>query len=185
MTDTTTMSADQINALTPDEATALLGQMTADHAAANRPPTGTPAIEAHARLAELAADPEWSQKLLDSDADTRREFDRLTALVASGSDADLALAGIMPKNHIDYGPGASLRNQIETVPLLRQMGVNDESIRQLLEGSPVTKAEHALAVQWRDQHMGDAEWRGKLLSGDYDARRELTLASIIMAAGVK
>lgn len=181
------MSADQILAMTPTEAGAHLATMAADFMAATKPASvaaPTNPTEARARLAELAANPKWSADYLNGDLAARREFQTVTSLIAEGSDADLALAGVVPENLVDFGPGASIRDQAAAVPDFRKIGIGDKAIRQLLTDQPISQREHDLAEQWRHQHLKDAEWTKRWLAGDVAAAREMTLCSIVLSSSI-
>jgi hypothetical protein len=185
MTDQPT--TEQITAMTPAEAGAHLAAMTAEYVATTAPPavaTPSNATEARARLSQLASDKNWATAYLNGDTAARQEFDSVTKLISTGSDADMSLAGVLPEAHVDFGPGASLRDQVATVPVLRQMGIGDDAIRQLLEDMPVSQGEHQLAEQWRHQHMKDADWTKRWLAGEYVAAREMTLCNIILASEI-
>jgi hypothetical protein len=182
------LTADQILTMSPDEATAHLGKMTADYNAANRPAAvAAPAnaTEAHRRLEALSSDSTWSQRLLNNDAAARKEFNSLTALVAGGTDADFAIAGVLPEFHVDSGTGAPLRDQLAAVPQLREAGIDDEAIRQVLTDQPVTKAEHDLAKQQHADRMSDPEFTKRWFGGGRAETREMTLLSIILSSEIK
>jgi hypothetical protein len=168
---------------TPEQAT----QALADMSAAYRPaPSATPtdAAGARARLAELAANPKWTSDYLNGNTAARQEFEAVTKLIATGSDVDMAIAGLLPEAHVDFGPGAPLRDQAAAVPFLRHLGIGDEAIKQLLSDQPVSRREYQLAEQWRNSHMKNAEWTKRWLAGDHDAAREMTLCSIVLASEI-
>jgi hypothetical protein len=96
----------------------------------------------------------------------------------------MALAGVLPEGHVDFGPGPSLRDQAAAVPVLRKMGIGDDAIRQILEDKPVSRREYQLAEQWRNDHLTNAEWTKKWLAGDAAAGREMTLCSIVLASEI-
>jgi hypothetical protein len=128
-----------------------------------------------------------SLRWVSSMRSTRQVFDELTAAIAAGGagDADLALIGHHPDGHVDSGSGATLRDMIAAVPELREAGVSDDVIRQVLEDRPVSRAERALTEQLLRERMGDAEWRQKLMSGDYAVKRENLLMSVILSSRVE
>jgi hypothetical protein len=72
-----------------------------------------------------------------------------------------------------------------TVEQMRASGLNDETIRQAVAGEPVTKQEVEMAKRYQQMKHGDAEWVRKLLAGDFVARREQLLLSIILTNPVK
>lgn len=184
----TEITADQILAMTPAQATEHLATLVAEHAAATRPPAvaapTTPA-EARARMAALAADPKWSTAYLNGDVEARREFQSVTALIADGNEADLALAGVVPENLVDFGPGASVRDQAKAVPNFREMGIRDEVIREVLEDRTVSQHDHDMAENWRNLRLKDSNFVKQYLSGDGEAVRLMTLANIVLTAAIK
>jgi hypothetical protein len=168
----------------PEQATQALADMTAAYRGTAPSATPTDAAGARARLADLAANPKWTSDYLNGNADARKDFDSLTKLIATGSDVDMAIAGVLPEAHVDFGPGVSLRDQAAAVPVLRKMGIGDDAIRQLLEDKPVSRREYQLAEQWRDEHLTNAEWTKKWLAGDAAAAREMTLCSIVLSSEI-
>ena len=177
----------QIFALTPEQATVHLGEMTVQYAAANIPPApAVPgnAMEARARLTELSKDPNWSQRFLNSDLGARKEFDGLVSQIEAGDDVELAMANLLPLGRVDSGPGAPLREQAAAVPKLREMGINDDTIRQLLSDAPISAKEQQMVKHLHAQRFSDKEWVGKLMANNWDARREFTLMSIVLASTV-
>ena len=177
-----------------DAAKAELARLTAEFKSASPPapdPLPTPAdrtkaAEARLKLEALKSDPEASRKYLNGDVATKLQFDELTASIAAGGggDADLALLGIHPDGHIDSGAGATLRDQIASVGPLREAGIPDDVIRQVLTDAPVSRFEYATVEQMQRERMGNAEWRAKLMANDYQTKREATLMSIVLASKV-
>jgi hypothetical protein len=180
--------------MSPEAATAALAHMTAEFAQspptvadpAPKPEDRAKGAEARAKLEALKADPEFGKRFLAGDAATRQAFDYLTAAIAAGgNEADLALAGVLPSNHVDGGDGAPLRDMIAAVPELREAGIPDDVIRQVLEDRPVSSAERVMTEQLLRERTGNAEWRQKLMSGDYAIKRENLLMSVILASRIE
>jgi hypothetical protein len=181
-------------ALSPQAAAAELARMTVEYNQAPptvaepgpKPEDRTRAAEARVKLEALKADPEWGKRYLAGDVATRKTFDELTEAIAAGGggDADLALIGHHPDGHIDSGNGATLRDMISAVPELREAGVPDDVIKQVLEDRPVSRTERAMTEQLLRERMGNAEWRQKLMSGDFAVKRENLLMSVILASRV-
>jgi hypothetical protein len=166
--------------LTPQQATDLLSQMKAEFdkqpqsSAIPEPPAATSvnAVEAHTRLEAFRNDPAKGAKLFAGDAATVAEFNKLTEAVASASPTDLAIAGILPPNHVDAESAMPLRDQIAAVDDLRQSGFLDDEIRDVMDNKPISKLEHLLTQErWRER-MGDKEWRTRLADRDYATVRE-------------
>jgi hypothetical protein len=171
--------------MSPGEATAKLAEM---HAALHPDPPANPGtpVEASARLAFLTKDPAWREKVLAGDAATRQEMDSLTKMVAEGDPTDGILAGVVPETMVEFQtPGvASYLEMAAAVPMLRNAGLRDEVIREILTDKKVGRREHEMTRLLQAEKMGDAEWRQRLLSGDFVARRELTLMSTILSATI-
>ena len=77
----------------------------------------------------------------------------------------------------------SIQNQISSAAWLKEAGISEGAIREVLEGRRCTRAEYDAAKQLGASRMKNAEWVKKLLAGDHDARRELLLLGIIKTAG--
>jgi hypothetical protein len=144
----------------------------------NAAPTTAP--EAAARLSTLTANPEWGQKYLSGDVATVKEFNDLTGLVASADTAAAALAGkfTSPSTADAHMLGVGIEN-------LRQIGLDDSVIKSVIDGTPVTKAEHDAVSRLMKSKMADQLWTEKLLKGDADTKKEFTLMSIVLAAEIK
>ena len=180
--------------MSPEAATAALARMTGEYInspapvpdAGPKPEDRAKAAEARLKLEALKTDPEWGKRYLAGDVATRQVFEELTAAIAAGGagDADLALIGHHPDGHIDSGHGATLRDMIAAVPELREAGVPDDVIKQVLEDRPVSRTERAMTEQLLRERMGNAEWRQKLMSGDFAVKRENLLMSVILASRV-
>jgi hypothetical protein len=176
--------------LPPDAATEALAQMKADFDRQPHVPDPAPAqtspeklAAAHHRLEALKATPDWADKLLKGDATARGEFDVLTKTISEGSKADLALLGILPDNYIEVdNAGASLRDQISSIPQLREAGLGDDVIRQVLSDQPVSRAEYRMVQQLQHERMSTREWREKLAAGDFATKRESLLMSVVLAS---
>jgi len=180
--------------MSPEAATAALARMTGEYInspapvpdAGPKPEDRAKAAAARLKLDALKNDPEWGKKYLAGDVATRKTFDELTESIAadSGGDADLALIGHHPDGHIDSGTGATLRDQIAAVGPLREQGIPDDVIRQVLTDAPVSRFEYAAIEQLQRERMGNAEWRAKLMANDFQTKREATLMSIVLASRI-
>jgi hypothetical protein len=180
--------------LTPAEATAKLAEMKTSFNAANglgpAPSNPPDALTAQRRLEQLSADPKWSAAYLAGDQAARAEFNQLCEKVAAGgSNADFALAGIYPDNHTDVGEGASLLTQLKAVPVLRDAGLSDGSIRQILEDETFPPEVVENAKQLYRQRMRDQAWQNMLLDKNHpEHRATLTrwtaMCAILVSANV-
>jgi hypothetical protein len=136
------------------------------------PPAPVNAVEAHTKLEAFRNDPAKSAKFLAGDVHTVAEFQQLTAAVAAADPTDLAIAGILPDNHVDVESAMPLRDQISAANDLRESGLLDDEIRDVMNNRPISKLEHLLTQErWRER-MGDKEWRQKLADRDFVTVRE-------------
>ena len=188
MTDTTaTTPPTDPFAMTPEQATDTL---TAMAAVASPPPPIKPedAQDARARLDVLSRDKGWADRLFNGDVRTRKEFDDLLGVAAGGDDVGDAIAGIVEEPPIfqtTQGGELPARHVQQTIEALREAGLNDGTIEQAIKLPPVTRADAAMTRAFQSKRHGDAEWVARLLAGDYEAKREFTLMSIILASPVE
>jgi hypothetical protein len=174
--------------LTPEQAAAQLAQMKVEYDKRSQssvipePPPGAlanagtappvNAVEAHTKLEAFRNDPAKGAKLMAGDSATMAEFNELTSAVAASSTTELAMAGLLPINHVDVESAMPLQDQITAVDDLRQSGFLDDEIRDVLDNKPISKLEHLLTQErWRER-MGDKEWRAELADKDYATTRE-------------
>jgi hypothetical protein len=153
------------------------------------PASPTTPTEARARLDHLTTDKQWAAKFEAGDADTRREFDTLTALVAEarpGDRLDDVLAGTATLPLIETVTAGQLPTikLMSAVDGLREAGISGDAIRQAVNGVKVSRIEYEAGKQLHAQRVSDAEWRKRLLAGDASARREMTLMSIVLSSEI-
>ncbi len=173
--------------MTPAEAGARLAEMTA---AASPMPALVPVTptDASAQLDLLAKDKSFADALFSGDVAANNRFKELVTLASSADDVADAIAGRSPPVHEIQvtADGQLSRSVIDgTVSMLREAGVSDGAIAEALRGDKVSRAEFEAVRQFQRQRHGDADWRGRLLSGDYAATREFHLMSIVLSAGIK
>jgi hypothetical protein len=144
----------------------------------------TTAAEASARLTALTADSSWSQRYFSGDPAARRDFQQLTQMVA-GADADAeAIAGKSSQpGLIEETTGVAHGDLVKAVSWLRENGLDAATVQQLLKGEPIPRDEYEAVVQMRSQLYSSKEWVAKLLAGDHQAKRDLTLISVALNAG--
>jgi hypothetical protein len=187
MTDTPAPSPVDPWSMTPAEAGAKLQEMAA---AANPPPPLVPEDrqDARQRLDLLAKDASFAARLFNGDVATRKIFDDLVAADANGDPIGDILAGIEEQSPrvFETTQGGELppRHVAEVIKSMRESGLDDRSIEQALRGIPVTRAELALTKAFESRCRGDADWCRRLLSGDFAARRDLVLMSVIFNSPV-
>ena len=174
--------------LTPEQATQALADMTANFHGS--PPTATPTTpaEAHARIAAVAKDKSYYDKLTAGDVDTRREWSLLQELASRGDQIEAAMSDApIPEIEITNSerpiPTRNLRSAVEW---LRDDGIRDEVTREFLSGRQISPEERAAVEQFQKTEMhGDAEWVKRFLNGGQKEKRQQTLASIVLASEIE
>lgn len=161
--------------------------MTDQTAAADLNVSNLSVVEATARLDGLRANSEWAGKFLGGNQAARREHDHLAQIIANGGPADTIdaiMAGTPPAQAVTGDGLPNYREMAAAAAEFRAVGISDAAIRQVLTEQKISRAEQDMARAWLADHKSNAEWRGKLLAGDNEARRQFTLASIILSSEV-
>lgn len=179
--------------------TATLGEMMAAnsataHAAASAaimaPPEYEPpaipatADEAATRLAAVQADPKWRDEYLSGSKAHAKELRDLQAAAdrERSTQSEMAVAGelypgIQPSGHLA---------RVGTAAMLRESGIGDDNvIRQVLTGQPVSAEEHAAAVEAKARLMRDSDFVAKYTAGDGEAKRQMRLINIVLSSPIK
>ena len=181
------LTTDQIHSLTPEQAGAALKAMDA---AIHPPPSVVPqdAQDARAQLDLLSRNASWADSLFKGNVETRKQFDELVAKAAGGDDVGDAVAGIVepvtPLFEITANGELPRRHVEAAIAGLRDSGLNDESIAQAVNLPPISRAEFMQAQALKSQLYGTAEWRSKLLSGDYEATRQHNLLCVLLSSPI-
>jgi hypothetical protein len=184
-----------IASMTREQAGEFLAARKAAYDLSQRPTvtaTTPPAVAAHHKLAELERNPAFRAKLLSGDAAATAEYRRLNEAVSDpAAQADFALAGLKPTNHVDATPGAmGMREQIEAVKDLRSMGWSDAAIREAISGEDAATRKAfspeiiARAKTMRADRMSDPEWQRQLFAGNQAVARESQYLSVIIGSEV-
>jgi len=184
--------------MTPGEVDAAWQAAIEAHAAKMNPPAADKLIsqmspqEASAQLDKLMNTAKWVTRLEAGEARAKEEFTALCSVKAgadrvgeilAGNDAPLPFQTTIGESAGGDGlTDADLRIAVKT---LRAAGVNDDSVRQAIEGKPVTKAERRMVEDFKRSREGDPTWIKALFDGDLEARREHALMAIVLAAPVK
>ena len=154
--------------------------MTDETLGSNPTPPSTPA-EAASRLGALKENTEWTGKLMSGSPAELKEFQGLHKLLSQGDTVDQAMAGeymgVNTPEHVEMMGAASM---------LREAGVRDEIVRDVLAGThAVTKEEYAKVKEFKADKMTDNEWTKRLLAGDSEATRQFHLMNIILTGDIK
>jgi hypothetical protein len=174
--------------MTAVQAPAKLAELTAAfHGTSGATPT-TPA-EAKARLAALSKDPKWRGDYLAGNVEARQEFGSLTEMAAQAeSRLDDVLAGRGEATMMEVTTPEhplTTRELAAAVASLREDGLSDATIRQVINGEPVSREEQRIAEQAIARLMGDKEWTAKLMAGGVAERRDFQLLCIIKNSPVR
>jgi hypothetical protein len=182
MTDTITPEA-ALSDGSPEAAGKALDALTAQFRGPAPSATPTDAIGARARLDALTADPSFSQAFFSGDQNARAEFGRLTAQVANGNPTQDALAGAKPAEfEVTVGGELNSRNRADAVSGLRELGLDDNSVLQAIEGGAVSPQEVAAAKTMKTMLLSNEEFTAKFMRGDWAARRQMALINTILAS---
>ena len=168
-----TETAADIAALSPDEATAKLADMTAAF-------RGPPSQEPQAQLDRFYADPSKRQLLEAGDGATRKEFDELAKAAANADPVEAVMKGALPEV-----VNSEQRLMADFADHLRSIGVRDEVVREALENKPITQELHNSAKDWRTAHMKDREFVKKYLEGDVEAVKLMAACHILLTLPIK
>jgi hypothetical protein len=152
---------------------------------------------AQAELARLESDPFHANRVLTSVA-AQMDVTRLksqiavaeadaaaaAAALAQAHPADLALAGTVPEGYMESGPGAWLRDQAAAVPDLREIGLGDVSIREVLTDHKFTADEHRDAAELKARYLRDPNFVALYLLNSPDEVRQMTVCNAILASEI-
>jgi hypothetical protein len=188
MTDTTTTPPAAVTTLTPEQAGARLAEM-----ARGPQPSATPttAQEAAARLRVITKDSKWSERFLSGNSPEVREFNDLSALIASGGDEAAGISDIITTvNALEDQQAVSPVAYEGLIGGLRSQGLPDEAeqaIRDIDAGVRTdrpSQGDGAACRQVLDRLIKNPEWRQRVLAGDVRANNlKNALDRVIAYAG--
>jgi hypothetical protein len=133
------------------------------------PGAPTTPVAAAAKLKELEINREWGDRLQRGDAETNAEFKRLTELAASGDPIDSIMEGIVPNTvELDETNGgkARARDMVTAAADMRERGIPDQMIREVLSDVRPTLEQHQMGKENQRRRFADAEWVERLKAGD-------------------
>ena len=140
------------------------------------------------QLDMLSRNASWADSLFKGNVETRKQFDELVAKAAAANDTEDMVAGIIEPAAPLFettANGELPRRHVEgTIAGLRDSGLNDASIAQAVNLPPISRAEFMAAQALKAQCHGNAEWRSKLLSGDYEATRQHNLLAVLLSSPI-
>jgi hypothetical protein len=173
---------------TPEAAGTALAAMTRVHAKATTPTPTTDSGQAKAHLETLSNDPQWRASFLRGDQSARNEFATLTARAAAGDPTTEALAGDLPPPGVMEITGSAVGGKIPSrtlageVDALRQAGVSDGAIAQLLDGYAMSPHEVEAVSRLKAMRLGDPEFVARYLKGGWSEVREMRLIAAVLSA---
>jgi hypothetical protein len=144
-----------------------LDAVAAAYHAASAPPVPESAPEtpaaAASKLAALRADPIWSSRLLKGSGPEVAEFHALSALISKGDEIDVVMSGDPGRtlsNTTQFGVPSPATVAKEIGPL-REIGLSDPVIRELISGHTATAGEIAATRRYKAE-----SWLRKFEQGD-------------------
>lgn len=163
-----------------------VGAQSGDPAAPSAPgaPAAPPANAAEARAQRDAdiANPAFADALDRGDFAARARWnlqrDLLNAADPTGEVA-AAMSNDERPGEIQDSRAVELRGSAN---YLRNLGLNEEQVRETLTGKAPSDAEVALAKQWKAESFKSKEFRERLFAGEPAERQQLLIANIILSS---
>jgi hypothetical protein len=146
------------------------------------PATPLSPAEAASKLAELRGNAEWGDRVLKSDPGALAEMRSLAKQVAEGGDLDAMIVAAADQPDTNVNGELSLRKVAGEIPSLRESGLSDDVIKELLSGRESTPQEVDAVKRFKAMRHGSKEWVDRYLKGDHDAVRESRLMSMVLLA---
>jgi hypothetical protein len=144
------------------------------------PSTPLTPSEAASKLATLRSNAEWGEKVLKSDPGALKELRDLSKQVAEGGDLDALIVAAADQPDTNVNGELSLKKVAGEIPSLRESGLSDDVIKELLSDRVPTPQEIDAVSRFQKMRHGDQAWVTKYLAGDFDARREGMLMSMVL-----
>jgi hypothetical protein len=170
----------------PQAAASALAGLSARYNATPAAPAAS-ATAARARLDQLSSSETWRQAFFSGNAESRREFAELVGTIAAANETAEALSPTPPppqEFETTLGGELNTRNRAAVVADLRQSGLDDNVVRQVLDGHPVTAAERLMAERYKEMLLGSKEFMDAYMRGAWAERRTMTLCNTILCAEV-
>jgi hypothetical protein len=148
------------------------------------PPPAAPSTPAEAatQLAQLKADPKWTEALMRGGPEQKRTFHDLHELIDRGDNYDLAIAG-------EYAPGEVQSSDhvqnIGVASMLREAGVPDGEIKEFMTGHTTTKGWFDATARLYADKMSDAAWVKRFNEGGREEKRLFHQIHIVLSGGIR
>jgi hypothetical protein len=139
----------------------------------------TPA-EAASKLATLRTDNAWGDRVLKGDPGALKELRDLSQIISTGSDLDVLILTAQDAPDLNIEGKLSPKKVAGEIPALRESGLSDDVIKELLSGRESTPQEVDAVKRFKALRHGSPEWVDRFLKGDHDAVRESRLMSIVL-----
>jgi hypothetical protein len=146
--------------------------------------------EAHARREAMIADKAAGARYRAGDATIVAEMRALNNFISEQKPEarlDAVMAGIHKSGLIESTSREHPHTSSElasAVDGLRRDGFQDETIKQIIEGAPVTAARHAEAEGLRDRLIKDREWVRRYRSGEVEFVQQMHRINAVLAAPI-
>jgi hypothetical protein len=141
-------------------------------------PAATPA-EARSRLDTLTKDTAWSDRFLAGDPQARKDFEELTAKASEEHDVtNPSDAPFQTTANGELPP----RAVASWVSGMRELGVPDGAISEVLEGKTFSAEQVATAEHWKARQLRDPIWCAAYLAGDVECQRQMFCANAIITS---
>jgi hypothetical protein len=109
------------------------------------------------------------------------EYRELRAMADNPETSDTVTAA-MSGGDLGLMPDSDTRLMANMANMLRENGLNEQQVRETLEGRPASQAEVDMANQWKAQNLKSKEFLARLMSNEPVAVRELLVANIILTS---
>jgi hypothetical protein len=141
----------------------------------------TPA-EAASKLATLRTDNAWGDRVLKGEPGALKELRDLSQIISTGSDLDVLILNAQDAPDLNIDGQLSPKKIAGEIPSLRESGLSDDVIKELLSGRESTPQEVDAVKRFKAMRHGSKEWVDRYLKGDHDAVRESRLMSMVLLA---
>ena len=145
----------------------------------------TPA-EASARLETLQADSTWRTAFLAGDGPKVAEFNQLIAAAHPDQESrelEMAISGQLFES-VSGQPQGHLEN-VAAARALREAGLDDAVIRQVLTGGPVSQVEHDAAQKQKAAMLRNPEAVARFLQKSSPEYEIMTNLNVVISAPIK
>jgi hypothetical protein len=136
--------------------------------------------EAASKLATLRSDNAWGDAVLRGSPAELAELRSLSRLVAQGNDLDVLILNAQDAPDLNIGGQLSPKKIAGEIPSLRESGLSDDVIKELLSDRVPTPQEIDAVSRFQKMRHGDQAWVTKYLAGDHEAVRESKLMSMVL-----